>query len=161
MIPDILSNYVKNKTRVSQGSFNLCTSKTKCETSPRFFQTIYFKNETQEVLEVFSNYFKNKIHTGHPRFFQILQKHDKRFSKCIQITSKTKRKGFPKFFQIISKTRSTWDPRNPFQLLQKQNTRDPRDFSKLLQEQNKEFPWFFQTTSKIKCKGYHRFFELL
>mgnify|MGYP005985171051 FL=1 len=53
-IPEILSNYFKDKTR-----------------NPSDSLSDYFKNETQAALETLSDHFKNKIHRGLPKFFQI------------------------------------------------------------------------------------------
>ena len=56
-IPEILSNYFKDKTR-----------------NPSDSLSDYFKNKTQAAPETLSDYFKNKIYRGLSRFFQITLK---------------------------------------------------------------------------------------
>ena len=74
------------------------TSKIKYKVSLRFFLTIYFKNKTQEILEILSNNFKNKTHGVLEIFSNYLKNNTRKprdsFKLC---TSKTKHEGLEKF----------------------------------------------------------------
>ena len=84
-IPEIISNYFKNKTRGPLDVFKLCTSKTRDKGSLRFFQTtsktkpnesttffqITSKTKHKKVPEILSNSFKNKIQKGSRDSFKL------------------------------------------------------------------------------------------
>ena len=87
-VPEILSNFLKNKTQGVQNFFQI-TSKIRPAMVSRdsfnllekqnnrfliFFETTYFKNKTDGVPEIFPNYFQNKTHKGYARFIKLLEK---------------------------------------------------------------------------------------
>ena len=115
---------------------------------PEIF-TNCFIDQTQEVLEILSSYFKTK--NKGPDYFKLLQKSGtkgprKSFKLHVYLRNKTQ--GSPRFFQITSKFKhkvsqrffqTTYfinqaskarDSSNYF----KNNTRNPREFFKLLQK---------------------------
>ena len=108
LIPEILWNHLKNMTKNPRDSFKLFKKHEK--SSPRFFQTISKTNHNcslrffqttskiyQEIPEILSTYFKNKIRNSRDSF-ELLQKQDKRSSRFFQIISKTNRNWSLRFF---------------------------------------------------------------
>ena len=74
------------------------------------------------MLEILSNYLRNKIHVGYPRFFQI--------------TSNTKHEKPPRFFQITYK-KAQGVPEIVSNYFRKKNTKGPQDSFKLSQDSSK------------------------
>ena len=98
-VPEIPSNYVLHKpaTGVPRGYFKPSTSETRKsrhKPSPRFFQTMYFKNKPQWVPENVSNYFKNKLKES-PRFLQTMYFKNQK--------NQTQESGLRDSFQVLQK----------------------------------------------------------
>ena len=110
-VPEILSNYCKNKTQRVLEMLSNC-----------------FKNNTQGVLDIHLSYFKNKKgvfqatsktrYNGSPRFFQI--------------TSKTKQKESEVPSNYSKNETHSWDSRDSTKLLHKLNTSVFREFFKFI-----------------------------
>ena len=102
-VPEILSNYFKNWIRDLQDSFQT-TSKTRQKRCPRFFQSTsktkqkgpwdsskLLQKQDMKSTKFLLNYFKNQTQ-------DILE------MDSFKLTSKTNQKKSPRFFQITSKT---------------------------------------------------------
>ena len=137
MVPEILSNYLKNKPK---GIPDQTTSKTKHKLSPRFLKPYKNKNKMcPTVLPITAK-------TRHKGFF-----------KLFQTASNNKHKRFPRFFETISKIRFKWSPKF-FQTTSKtKHEGAPRYFQTTSKGRQKGSPRFFPITSKIR-QGILKFF---
>ena len=134
-VPEIFSSYFKNDSHSRSLRFFKITSKTEHKWSLSFFQAT--SKTKQEVLEILSVYFENKIRN--PRgLFKVLQKSNPKGSRDSFKLLQKEDKRSPRFFQATSKIKPK-NPRDSFKLLQKQ---DPHSRSSSLR--------FFQNTSKTQ-----------
>ena len=142
-VPEILSNYFKNKTKVQRDSFKILHKQDPEEVIK--ILSNYFKKRTQRISELLSNCLQKGAQKNPRDSFQLIQKQDKGSLRVLQ--------------QTASKTRPTEGAQESF----KKKTYAINEilsnyFKNKIQRGASRF---FQTTSKRKHKGYPKFFQIV
>ena len=102
-MPEILSNYCKNKTTDTRDSFKIFQKQHRRGSRDSLK---FLKNEIHEVLEILSNYFKNNV-KGCPRYFQInTSKIRQEISVILSKYFKNKIQGIPEILSNYCKNKT-------------------------------------------------------